>query len=89
MRTLALGLMAAMLVAPLATSADAAPKDRDRSKAYDSKQYRYNSNQKGYGYNASPNGQSGACTVIGWRDSSNTPIFQCPGDPPTTGPIRH
>jgi hypothetical protein len=83
MRTLALGLMAAMLaVAPLATSADAAPKDRDRSKVYGSKQYHYNSNgnQKGYGYNSSaPNGQSRDCTVTGWRDSSNTPIFQCPG----------
>ena len=83
MTTLALGLMAAMLVvAPLATSADAAPKDRDRSNVYGSKHYRYNSNgtQKGYGYNSSgATGQSGDCSVTGWRDSSNTPIFKCPG----------
>jgi hypothetical protein len=82
MRTLTLGLMAAMLaVAPLATSADAAPKDCDRSKVHGSKQYRYNSdgNPKGFGYNSSPNGQSGDCTLTGWRDSSNTPIFRCPG----------
>lgn len=80
MRTFALGLMAAMLVVPLATSADAAPKDRDRSKVYGSKQYRYNSEPKTYGYTSGPNGQSGDCTLTGWRDSSNTPIFKCPGD---------
>jgi hypothetical protein len=78
MRTLAFALMAAMLFAPLATSADAAPKDRGRGKAYGSKQYHYNSPQKSYGY-SSPSGQSGDCTVTGWRDSSNTPIFRCPG----------
>jgi hypothetical protein len=83
MRTLALSLIAAMLVMPLATSAEAQPKDRDGSKAYGSKQYRYNSDQKGYGYSSNPNGQSGGCTVTGFRDSNNTPIFKCPGDPPT------
>jgi hypothetical protein len=80
MRTLALCVMAAMLAAPLATPVDAAPRDRDRTKVYGPKQYRYNSDQRGYRFDSGPNGQSGDCAVTGWRDSSNTPIFRCPGE---------
>jgi hypothetical protein len=76
MRTLALSLIAATLTAALALPADAAPKDRDRTKVYGGKAYGYSSN--------SPNGQAGPCVVTGWTDWSLTrPIFKCPEDEPS------
>ena len=79
-RTLALSFVTAMLVAPLTTSATAAPHGRDASKLHGAKEY---------GYTTAPNGQARDCVATRWSDSANVPLFKCPGDPRSMNPDGH
>jgi len=70
MKTLVSALIATSLVGAMALPADAAPKHRDRTKAY---------GYTGYGYTADPSATG--CVVTGWTDWSLTrPIFKCSED---------